>query len=576
MGKFVPVTGCGFARGLQSSLVSPAGKVGCFSRAVAQGVVALAAAGLAGASNLPSPGAIDVGSRRELFVDGALVERLTGGARLRLHHPVPREIAIVHDAPWEGSGSGYHSIFQDGSLYRMYYKAYDLRPTIEASPGTEDGARSHLLCAYAESDDGIHWRKPELGLHEFNGSKENNIVMISGRVGSVEVDAAHPAVFRDGNPAAESDARYKAILRSRNPRGLLAFKSSDGLRWFPMLDRPIITDGAFDSQNLAFWDALRGEYRAYWRYFDEGTPAVPSAGVRSIRTATSKDFIHWENQADLGYEDSPREHLYTNQILPYYRAPHLFIGFPARYRERGHEDRPDTVHGPTSESPEGNQERIRQWSQSLRALPELAARETRAAARERYGSALTEGLLMASRDGVRFKRWNEAFLPPGIERPGTWNYGQQYIAWHVVETWSALEGAPNELSLYATESYWGDRGSALRRYTLRLDGFVSVEAPMSGGEVVTRPIRFGGQQLALNFSTSAAGSVRVELQDRQGKALPGFALKDCALMFGDTIEREVTWTGGVGLDTVEGQVIRLRFVLNDANLFAFQFKDAGR
>lgn len=552
------------------------GAIGLVSRGVALVALALAPGVFAWATSAPSLGAIEVGSRRELFVDGALVERLTGGAKLRLHHPVPREIAIVHDEPWEGSGSGYHSIFQDGDRYRMYYKAYDLHPAYEANRGREGGARPHLLCAYAESSDGIHWHKPELGLHEFNGSKANNIVMVSGPLGSVDVYAAHPAVFKDGNPAAEPDARYKAILRSRNPRGLLAFKSSDGLRWFPMLDRPIITDGAFDSQNLAFWDQQRGEYRAYWRYFDEGTAEVPAAGVRSIRTATSKDFIHWENQADLVYEDSPREHLYTNQIMPYYRAPHLFIGFPARYRERGYEDKHDTIHKPGGGSPEENRERIRQWSQSLRALPELATREERAAARERYGAALTEGLLMASRDGVRFKRWNEAFLPPGIERSGTWNYGHQYIGWHVVATRSALEGAPNELSLYATENYWSDSGSALRRYTLRLDGFVSVEAPMSGGELVTQPIRFSGRQLVLNFSTSAAGSVRVELHDHQGSALPGFRLQDCEPLFGDTIERPVNWTGGVGLATLEGQVVRLRFVLNDANIYAFQFKDAGQ
>ena len=70
---------------------------------------------------------------------------------------------------------------------------------------------------------------------------------------------------------------------------------------------------------------------------------------------------------------------------------------------------------------------------------------------------------------------NEAFLRPGIERPGSWQYGAQYIGWHVVETKSALPGAPNELSLYATESYWHGTGSALRRYTLRLDGFVSID-----------------------------------------------------------------------------------------------------
>ena len=75
----------------------------------------------------------------------------------------------------------------------------------------------------------------------------------------------------------------------------------------------------------------------------------------------------------------------------------------------------------------------------MQALPEREHRELRSAASPRYGTALTEGLLMASRDGVHFKRWNEAFLRPGVERPGAWNYGQQYIAWHVVETKSALE-----------------------------------------------------------------------------------------------------------------------------------------
>ena len=117
----------------------------------------------------------------------------------------------------------------------------------------------------------------------------------------------------------------------------------------------------------------------------------------------------------------------------------------------------------------------------MEALPEREPRQLRATASQRYGTAITEGLLMASRDGVKFKRWNEAFLRPGIERPGAWHYGHQYIAWHVVETASALSGAPHELSLYAGESYWTGKGSAVRRYTLRLDGFVSINAPMSGG-----------------------------------------------------------------------------------------------
>jgi hypothetical protein len=488
---------------------------------------------------------IAIGSRRELFVDDYLVGELKGGADLRLHHPQPREIVLLHDAPWEGSGSGYHSIFRDGALYRMYYKAWHL----DVRDGKVNTGSHPLFCCYAESDDGIHWRKPELGLHEFNGSKANNIVIPHGPMGAVNPDGGHPAVFKDDNPAAPPDARYKAIVRSNSPKGLLALKSPDGLRWSPMAGTPVITDGAFDSQNLAFWDAHSGLYRAYWRYFTGGVTDEKNwkpAGDRAIRTATSRDFITWENQADLRYIDSPGEQLYTNQVKPYHRAPHLLLGFPTRYIERG-------------------------WSESMRALPEREHREARSKASDRYGMAVTEGLFMASRDGVSFKRWNDAFLPPGIERPGTWNYGHQYLAWHLVETRSALEGAPDELSLYATESYWTGDSSALRRYTLRLDGFVSVRAPRSGGELITPPLTFTGSRLSLNFASSAAGGLRVEIQDASGQPLPGFTLADSEPLFGDSLDRLVHWKNGAEVGALAGKPVRLRFVLEDADLYSLQF-----
>lgn len=496
------------------------------------------------ARHAQSDSVLVIGSRLELFADDYLVDRLNGEARLCLHHPEPREIVLVHDAPWEGNGSGYHSIFQDEKKYRMYYKAW------QHSAGS---TTSHpIFCCYAESDDGIHWIKPELGLYEFQGAKANNIVFISGMMDSADADGGHPAVFRDENPDAQPDSRYKAILRARSERGIIPFASADGIHWRAMSAKPVISNGAFDSQNLAFWDKERKEYRAYWRYFTEGSDTALYRGLRAIRTARSKDLLTWFDQHDLSYVDSPPEQLYTNVIKPYHRAPHLFLGFPMRYIDRG-------------------------AAESLQALPEREHRTWRSSISPRYGSAITDALFMISRDGVHFKRWNEAFLRPGIERAGTWNYGHLCTAWSLVETPSALEGgAPDELSLYAVESYWTDNSSALRRYSLRMDGFVSVSAPMAGGELVTMPLIFAGNRLVINFSTSAAGEVKVEIQDSAGNPLPGYTEEECPALFGDAIERMVSWKKGNDLAALAGRAVRLRFILKDADLYSIRFKDEAK
>ena len=478
---------------------------------------------------------IEIGSRRELFVDAHLIESLKD-ARRQLHHPIPQAIAIVNDAPWEGAGSGYHSVIRDGDLYRLYYRGSML--------GVENGRlkTGREVYCYAESRDGITFTKLNLGLHEIDGSKQNNVIWTG-------VGTHNFAPFLDRRPDCPKESRFKALGGLPSQGGLFAFHSADGIHWSLMREQPVVTEGAFDSQNLAFWDPTAGAYRAFFRTFTAGITTGKiwkPEGFRAIRTATSRDFLKWEGEADLTYEDSPAEHLYTNQIAPYFRAPHLLIGFPTRYVERG-------------------------WSESMRALPELELREKRATAHLRYGTALTEGLLMSSRNGVHFSRWNEAFLRPGPERPATWLYGHQFIAWHAVETASSLPGAAPEMSLYAAEGSWHGNGNSLRRYTLRLDGFVSINAPLSGGELVTKPLTFAGDLLTLNFSTSAAGDIRVEFRDETGKPYPGFTLDDCSPVYGDALSRNVTWKSGSDVSSLAGKTVRLRFVLRDADLFAIQF-----
>ena len=105
-----------------------------------------------------------------------------------------------------------------------------------------------------------------------------------------------------------------------------------------------------------------------------------------------------------------------------------------------------------------------------------------------------------------------------------------------------------------------------------MDGFVSLNAPLKGGEVVTKPLTFAGRQLLLNFATSAAGSVKVEVQDEAGQPLPGYSLADCDDVFGDAIERPATWKGSTDVGDLAGKPVRLRFVMRDADVWAMRFR----
>ena len=200
---------------------------------------------------------IDVGSRLELMIDDHLIARLSGGVALHLNTPIPREVVMVTDEPWEGNACGYFSVFQDGDIYRMYYRGWHF----VVAKDSLDLPHGEVVC-YAESDDGIHWTRPDLGLVEFSGSKRNNIILPNPEVTSL-CSSFQP--FRDENPHAEPDARYKAWAVGFEPRGLYPLKSADGIHWAQMTDGPAITYGAFDSANIAFWDPTRGEYRDYHR-----------------------------------------------------------------------------------------------------------------------------------------------------------------------------------------------------------------------------------------------------------------------------------------------------------------------
>ena len=438
-----------------------------------------------------------IGDRLELFVDQHLIASMKG-VRLEMHAPQPREVALTTDKPWEDSDSAYVTVFRDDDRFRMYYR------------GTGNAGKQEVAC-YAESKDGIRWTKPSLGLFEFNGSKENNIVWM----GEPPHVTHNFTVFKDTRPGVPADQKYKAI----GGLPLFVFASADGLRFRLLSEKPVITKGAFDSQNLAFWDPNKKKYAAYFRIGHEGR--------RFIATCTSDDYLNWSEPTPIDVGKTPREHFYTNATQPYFRAPHYYFAFPKRFNP------------------------------------------SRRRSSKYPNNGISEGIFLSSRDGLHFDRtFLQTLIRPGRD-PKNWGDRSNMPAWGLVQT------APDEMSIYYSQNYRFPTHH-LRRGVFRLDGIASASAGYEAGELITKPILFSGGKLVLNYATSASGSVRVELQDASGKPLEGFELANSRELYGDEIAETYSWKSGEDVSTLAGKPVQLRFVLKDADLYSYRFAEPVR
>ncbi len=458
---------------------------------------------------------IELGTRRELFVDDFLVERFEGAA-LKLREPLLAGVALRFDQPWEGAFCGYVTVLKDGDRFRMYYRGLP--------KDNRDGSIDEVTC-YAESRDGITWQRPKLDLFEVHGTRENNVVLAG------QPPFSHNfSPLLDQRPGVPADERYKA-LAGTSEYGLFGFVSPDGLHWRKLRPTPLVTKGAFDSQNVAFWSESEQCYALYLRTWSGGG----FSGFRTVSRATSPDFLSWSEPAEMSFGATPREHLYTSQTHPYFRAPHLYIALPMRFLP------------------------------GRRALTEEQARAL--GVNRGYAGDCAEAVFMTSRGGTRYTRqFMEGFIRPGLDL-GNWASRAGLTALGVVPT------APGEMSLYK-QAHYAQPSCHLLRYTLRTDGFASVNAPFRGGEFLTRPLTFAGKELVVNFSTGAAGFARVEVQDTAGKPIAGFTLADATELIGDDLERAVSWKAGADLSKLRGQAIRLRFVMKDADVYSLRFRNS--
>jgi len=456
---------------------------------------------------------INLGSRLELFVDTFLIEKMDNTG-LRLQTPVDKGPVIFFDKPWEGIFSAYTTIIRDGDLFRMYYRGIP-----EAG---KDGSDSEVTC-YAESPDGINWKKPELGLFEMNNTKANNIILAHA------APVTHNfSPFLDTNPVRTDKFRYKAL--GGLEKGLIAYGSADGILWEKISDDPVLKGGEFDSQNVAFWSFSEKKYICYFRKW----LVIGNKSVRSVGRSTSEDFLNWSAPVNMEFGDSPPEELYTNQTSQYFRAPHIYISIAARFFP-------------------GKQVISDEQAEILKVNPS-------------YYHDCSDAVLLSSRGGNSYQRtFMEGFLRPGIGLDN-WVSRTNYPALNVVKT------GETEMSFYVNQDYAQPKAH-LERYSLRTDGFASVHAGYQPGSFLTKPFYFTGDNLILNFSTSAAGYMLFEILDESGNIIPGYSSGNCIPVIGNEINRSVKWNGPVpGLSTLKNKAVRLRVLMKDADLYSIRFE----
>lgn len=456
-----------------------------------------------------------IGNQRELFVDRYLIDKMHNVNQI-MHHPVNEGIVLYFDKPWEGNFSGYSTIIKDGDLFRLYYRGIR-----EAG---KDGNDNEVTC-YAESIDGINWKKPSLGIYSVAGSSDNNVILANA------APVTHNfSPFLDTNPKAKRTERYKAV-GGTDKSGLIAYVSEDGIHWQKKQENAVFKKGVFDSQNVVFWSEHERQYVCYFRTWSDGG-FTEYKGFRSVSRTTSKDFVNWSAPEVMTFGDTPLDHLYTQQTSPYYRAPQIYLAIGARFMPN------------------------RQVVSDEKAM-ELNVNP-------KYYKDCSDAVLMSSRGGSEYDRtFMESFIRPGIGLEN-WVSRSNYPVLNVVET------SPTEISIYLNESY-AQPSAHIKRYSLRIDGFASLSAGFGGGDVVTRPFIFDGNELEINYSTSAAGSVHVEILDEDGKPISGYAFADSQEIIGNEIARVVSWHKQKDVSELAGRPIRLKFYLKDADLYSFKF-----
>lgn len=437
---------------------------------------------------------------------GAITEgwSVPHGITLKVHEPkVDYGLAIAADRPWEqGYISAYSTFLEDGGTLRCWY---------------ENGGG----IGYAESNDGVTWHKPNLGLQEWNGSTENNLIDINRHGHGIFID-----------PVGGESERYKMVSChwTETERKVLGAVSADGFHWTP-LPQPLMEYQHADTQNIALHDAELDKYVLYTRQMDA------QSNRRGVNRTVSDNFRHFPDSEPVLENnplDAPDLDIYCNGYSPWPGATDAHLMRLSMY-----ERTPDTmnVH------------------------------------------------LATSRDGIFWHRpqgqdpWIETVPSPGGP------YKTVYACAGVIPSgsgeWSTYVGANRRMHNEPLERKTGALGeSGLVRASVREDGFVSLSSRGRGG-FWTVPFELNSDSIRVNAHSLYSGFLRCQIlssspgdvgsDTRFIRTIEGYTLEDCQPLVGDHLDAPFTWNGSADLSHLRGQTVRLRFDLFKAELYAIRF-----
>jgi len=436
-------------------------------------------------------------------------------------HPAP---VVVADRPWEGDrvyvfGTILHN--PQKNLFEMWYVGVPGAGEILADtkrvfvPGFREGGATPLL--YATSHDGLKWEKPALGLHEFNGSKANNIVFDLDSV-TVVVDQ------HEQDPS----KRYKLVGYSE--RKYWSAVSPDGLRWRNEPDTPLWPHG--DTVTMT-QNPDTGEFLVYYKPWWHD---VRGYRRRVVSLSRSPDFKSWSkpevvlspDEIDDTWATRPgeRTEFYNMSVFPHAGG---YIGLPTVFRVEYELPRGSTGPG---QSP---------WAGPI------------------------DVEIASSADGRQWQRaWPRLnLIPPGP--PGTFNSGA------ILGLATAPVNYGDETWFYYTVLTTNHGGAmppkriSIARAEWRRDGYVSLDAGPEGGRLETVPLRFGAPRLVLNADASR-GAVRAAVVEADGRPIAGLGLDDCEPVSADSTRSLVRWKGGATPPT--DRPVRVRLELISTRLYS--------